>query len=334
MAMIELREVTREFNGLQALKGLSFTVRAGEIFGFIGPNGAGKTTTMRILATLLQPTTGDARINGYSVTLQSQIVKQFIGFMPDFFGIYDGLTVEEFLFFFAGAFRLPRSRRAEAVSEVLELTDMGGKRKVAVETLSTGMRQRLCLAKTLLHDPLVLLLDEPAAGLDPRGRIELRELLKTLRDLGKTIFISSHILPELADFCDRIGIIEEGRVIYAGYVEEALQGGKKSRQIRIKHLGDSSIAVKALSGIPGIGELEESEVQGNSSEGSGGEGAGGTAAGGVSVRVVTFQFAGELEDLAELVAILVSRGVKMVGLEEEAMDLEDLFLSVTKGGIS
>lgn len=314
--MIEVRDLQKEFDGVRALQGLSFRVERGEIFGFIGPNGAGKTTTMRILATLLEPTNGDAFINGYSVLREPHRVKQFIGFMPDFFGIYDGLTVEEFLIFFAGAFRLPKARRLQAVDDVLALVDLGEKRHLHVEALSAGMRQRLCLAKTLLHDPQVLLLDEPAAGLDPRGRIELRELLKTLGSLGKTIFISSHILPELADFCHRVGIIESGKMIYTGRVDEALEPHAKTRRIRLRFLGDSSGPIAILSESPLVQEIRENKSR-DSAPGS-----------------LEFRFGGQLEDLADLAAALVSQGVRLVGLEEEAVDLEDLFLSVTQRGIS
>ncbi|NCO96083.1 MAG: ABC transporter ATP-binding protein, partial [Armatimonadetes bacterium] len=218
--MVRIENLTKEYRKLRAVDDLSLTIEEGDAFGFIGPNGAGKTTTIRVLATLLAPTSGEAYIDSVSVTKEPAKVRNLVGYMPDFFGVYDDVKAWEYLDFFAAAHRVPAARRKRVIEDVLELTDLTGKRDAFVDDLSRGMKQRLCLAKTLLHDPKVLLLDEPASGLDPRARIELRELLKELRKMGKTIFISSHILPELAEFCNRIGILEQGKLVVSGPVHE------------------------------------------------------------------------------------------------------------------
>ena len=214
--MIEVINFTKRYGEFVAVDDLSFTIGKGEIFGFIGPNGAGKSTTIRFLATLLRPTSGEGRVDGHSVVADPMAVRRVIGFMPDNFGVYDGMKVWEFLDFFAVAYEIPRAYRKKIIGEVLELLDLTHKRDDYVNGLSKGMKQRLCLAKTLVHDPPVLILDEPASGLDPRARLEMKALLNELRGMGKTILISSHILSELADFCTSIGIIERGKLLAAG----------------------------------------------------------------------------------------------------------------------
>jgi ABC-2 type transport system ATP-binding protein len=221
--MIEVINFTKRYGDFVAVDNLSFAIGKGEIFGFIGPNGAGKSTTIRFLATLLRPTAGEGRVAGHSVTAEPMEVRRVIGFMPDAFGVYDGMKVWEFLDFFAVAYNIPRSYRKKIIGEVLELLDLTHKRDDYVNGLSKGMKQRLCLAKTLVHDPPVLILDEPASGLDPRARIEIRALLKELRTMGKTILVSSHILPELADICNKIGIIEQGELHVNGSVAEVMK---------------------------------------------------------------------------------------------------------------
>jgi len=211
-ALIELHGLTKRYGNLTAVDDLTLTIEEGAVFGFIGPNGAGKTTTMRILTTLLRPTSGTARIAGHSVTDDPRAVRRAIGYMPDFFGVYEDMKVWEYLDFFAACYDIPAARRAGMIDDLLALVDLGPKRDAFVDTLSRGMKQRLCLARTLTHDPRVLILDEPASGLDPRARIEMRELLRALQDMGKTIFFSSHILSEVADICTSIGIIEHGRL--------------------------------------------------------------------------------------------------------------------------
>src|SRR5579875_2633598 len=233
---------------LHAVKGIDLELEQGDIFGFIGPNGAGKTTTLKILATLLPPTAGTALIAGHDVVTEPDAVREVIGYMPDFFGVYDDIKVWEYLDFFAAAYRIPKARRAGIIDDVLALTDLTVKKDSYVEELSTGMKQRLCLAKTLIHDPKVLLLDEPAAGLDPRARIEIKELFKELRAMGKTIVISSHILPELADFCNHVGIIERGRMLISGSVTEVMNQVSGGRMLIVRLLGDAESAVRLLEG--------------------------------------------------------------------------------------
>src|SRR5256714_6766974 len=228
--MIEIRHLRKEYRELVAVKDLNLELEPGDIFGFIGPNGAGKTTTIKMLATLLMPTAGSALVDGIDVVKYPEQVRSIVGYMPDFFGVYDDIKVWEYLDFFAAAYRIPKQKRPKVIDDVLTLTDLNVKKDAYVESLSRGMKQRLCLAKTLVHDPKVLLLDEPASGLDPRARIEIKELLKELRNMGKTIIISSHILPELADFCNKIGIIEKGEMIVSGDVNDIV------RQVREHHV--------------------------------------------------------------------------------------------------
>src|SRR5438477_8046490 len=228
--MIETNDLTKMYGDLYALNRLNLTLHQGDVYGFIGPNGAGKTTTMRILATLLNPSWGEATVCGYSIYTGSKEIRRVIGYMPDFFGVYDDMKVIEYLEFFAAAYRIKGPARKKICEEVLELVDLTYKRDALVTSLSRGMTQRLGLARVLLHDPQVLLLDEPASGLDPRARIEIRALLKELRSMGKTILVSSHILPELADICNKIGIIERGKLLFDGDVESAI------RQVRQRHV--------------------------------------------------------------------------------------------------
>src|SRR5438093_5729992 len=221
--MIETRDLTKMYGDLYALNRLSIKLERGDVYGFIGPNGAGKTTTMRILATLLNPTWGEATVCGYSIYNGAKAIRRLIGYMPDFFGVYDDMKVIEYLEFFAAAYRIKGPERRRKCDQVLELVDLGYKRDALVTSLSRGMTQRLGLARVLLHEPQVLLLDEPASGLDPRARIEMRGLLKELRNMGKTILVSSHILPQLADICNKIGIIERGKLLFDGDVQTAIR---------------------------------------------------------------------------------------------------------------
>src|SRR5215471_15129298 len=221
--MIETRDLTKMYGDLYALNRLTIKLERGDVYGFIGPNGAGKTTTMRILATLLNPTWGEASVCGYSIYNGAKEIRRLMGYMPDFFGVYDDMKVIEYLEFFAAAYRIKGAERRRKCDQVLELVDLGYKRDALVTSLSRGMTQRLGLARVLLHEPQVLLLDEPASGLDPRARIEMRGLLKELRSMGKTILVSSHILPELADICNKIGIIERGQLLFDGDVPSAIR---------------------------------------------------------------------------------------------------------------
>lgn len=312
--MIEIRGVTKIYKDLVAVNNLNLTIGQGDIFGFIGPNGAGKTTTIKILATLLKPTQGFALIGGYNVLTQPDDVKRIIGYMPDFFGVYDDMKVWEYLDFFAAAYKIERNRRKKIIDDVLELTDLTHKKEDYVEALSRGMKQRLCLAKTLVHDPQVLLLDEPASGLDPRARIELRELLKELRRMGKTILISSHILTELADFVNTIGIIEQGNLLYAGDVQSITDQLRGARMVHIKVRPESADkAEEILLGLvnaPPPESLQSVERDNNEFE--------------VSVALTS-------EDWTFINERLYGGGVKILEVKEHEIDLEDVFMKITKG---
>jgi ABC-2 type transport system ATP-binding protein len=308
--VIVCRHLSKSYGAFQALEDLNLEIDKGDTFGFIGPNGAGKTTTIRILSTLLEPSEGEAVVAGYSVVEHPEEIRRVLGYMPDKFGVYDGMKVWEYLDFFAGAFRIARSSRGQLIDDVLELTDLGHKKDFFVEALSTGMRQRLCLAKTLLHDPQVLILDEPASGLDPRARIEMRELLKELTRMGKTIMISSHILPELSDFCNRVGILEAGKLLAAGKVDDIMGTLQSERRISVRLLRNGEQAAEWLQNEDSVSGLDL--VQGSPCK-------------------LRFAFAGELEALAALAERLATPEYGLVGFEEQKTDLEDLFLRVTKG---
>src|SRR5215467_14230968 len=247
--MIETRDLTKMYGDLYALDRLTLKLEKGDVYGFIGPNGAGKTTTMRILATLLNPTWGEATVCGYSIYNGAKEIRRLIGYMPDFFGVYDDMKVIEYLEFFAAAYRIKGPERRKKCEQVLELVDLGYKRDALVTSLSRGMTQRLGLARVLLHEPQVLLLDEPASGRDPRSPIDMRALLKELRNMGKTILVASHILPELADICNKIGIIERGQLLFDGDVQAAI---KQVRHNTIYHVAVANdLNAKALELIEG-----------------------------------------------------------------------------------
>jgi ABC-2 type transport system ATP-binding protein len=254
-SMLEVKSLRKEFGNLVAVKDISFQLAPGDVFGFIGPNGAGKTTTIKMLATLLEPTAGTATLNGIDIVRYPEEVRPLLGYMPDFFGLYEGITVTEYLEFFAAAYRIPRSQRAQIIQNVLELTDLTVKKDAYVETLSRGMQQRLCLAKSLVHDPQLLLLDEPASGLDPRARIEIKELIRELGAMGKIVLVSSHILPELADFCNKIGIIEKGELLVWGPVDEIIARLQPARVLQIRVLDDPEPLANYLESIPHISSL-------------------------------------------------------------------------------
>src|SRR6476469_1266265 len=237
--MIEVRHFTKRYGDFVAVDDLNFTIRQGEVFGFIGPNGAGKSTTIRFLATLLRPTSGQGFVAGHSVVDDPMAVRRVIGFMPDDFGVYDGMKVWEFLDFFAVAYQIPRTHRKQIIGQVLELLDLTHKRDDYVNGLSKGMKQRLCLAKTLVHDPPVLILDEPASGLDPRARLEMKALLNELRGIGKTILVSIHILSELADFCTSIGIIERGKLLAAGSIQQIQRQLRSHRVLKVRVIDET-----------------------------------------------------------------------------------------------
>jgi ABC-2 type transport system ATP-binding protein len=306
--MIEVRNFTKRYGDFVAVDDLSFTIGQGEVFGFIGPNGAGKSTTIRFLATLLRPTSGTASVAGHSVVDDPMAVRRVIGFMPDDFGVYDGMKVWEFLDFFAVAYEIPQSYRRKIIGEVLELLDLTHKRDDYVNGLSRGMKQRLCLAKTLVHDPPVLILDEPASGLDPRARLEMKALLNELRGMGKTILVSSHILSELADFCTSIGIIERGKLLAAGSIQEIQRQLRAHRVLKVKVLDDTvDRAAGILRGDDGVRQVESYD------------------------HTLSAEFEGQDEDMARLLGRLISAGVAVQSFAEEPLSLEEVFMMITKG---
>ena len=251
-AVVQTENLTKQYGRFTALHDLNLTIERGAIYGFIGPNGAGKTTTMRILATLLEPTHGRAWVSGYPVMEEPHEVRRRIGYMPDFFGVYDNMMVWEYLDFFAAAYHVPEARRKGMIDDLLSLVDLSAKKNSFVEELSRGMKQRLCLARTLVHEPELLILDEPASGLDPHARIELRELLKELRSLGKTILVSSHILTELAEMCTHIAIIERGKLLLSGGVADILKAMQPAREIYVRVLDKAPQAAKLLESLGGV----------------------------------------------------------------------------------
>jgi ABC-2 type transport system ATP-binding protein len=306
--MIEVIHFTKRYGDFVAVDDLSFTIGQGEVFGFIGPNGAGKSTTIRFLATLLRPTSGQGRVAGHSVVDDPMAVRRVIGFMPDDFGVYDGMKVWEFLDFFAVAYEIPQSFRRKIIGEVLELLDLSHKRDDYVNGLSKGMKQRLCLAKTLVHDPPVLILDEPASGLDPRARLEMKALLNELRGMGKTILISSHILSELADFCTSIGIIERGKLLAAGSIQEIQRQLRSHRVLRVRVLDDDTDRAAAiLRDDHGVRAVESYD------------------------HTVTAEFEGQDEDMARILGRLIGSGVAVHSFAEEELSLEEVFMMITKG---
>jgi len=305
--MIETRGLTKYYGPLAALTDLSLQINEGDIFGFIGPNGAGKTTTMRILATLLEPTRGQAFINDLDVGKNGLKVRRMVGYMPDFMGVYDDLKVYEYLEFFAAAFGLDRSKRKSIISDVLELTDLTVKRSSPVDGLSRGMQQRLQLARVLIHDPKVLILDEPASGLDPRARIEIRELLRELKRMGKTIMISSHILSELEEMCDHVGIIESGRLIFSGTMAEISARMGLSLKFSVRVVGDAEAAADVLRSLP---EIADVQVSGDGLDVALREGVTGD---GLIART------------------LVRAGIDVVAIVPRQLKLDDAFLQLTKG---
>jgi len=314
--IIEIQGLTKQYGDLTALNDLYLTLQEGDVFGFIGPNGAGKTTTMRILTTLLKPTSGTAWVAGHSITSDPRGVRRAIGYMPDFFGVYDDMKVWEYLDFFGACYDIPPGIRAGMIDDLLALVDLGHKKDAYVEGLSRGMKQRLCLARTLTHDPQILILDEPASGLDPRARIEMRELLRELKNMGKTIFFSSHILSEVADICTSIGIIEAGRLIAHGDMAEMKRQLRTHRLIQLRALGDT-LPLQAFL-------LSRPEVH-NVTIGDAADLPSGT------LRV---DFSGDDNALGQLLADIVAQKLPLVGFFEETGDLEDVFLHVTQGIIN
>jgi len=308
--MIETVDLTKKYGDFIALDSLDLKLERGDLFGFIGPNGAGKTTTIRILSTLLAPTWGEAYVCGYSVHTHPREIRRAIGYMPDMFGVYDDMRVGEYLEFFAAAYRIDGPARRQVAERSLELVDLDSKRDELVTSLSRGMTQRLGLARVLLHDPEVLLLDEPASGLDPRARIEMRNLLKRLQGMGKTILVSSHILPELADICNRVGIIEYGRLLACGGVQELLAQVRGRPVILFRVAGPAEPAADLLASCP-----EAAEVVIRDGE-------------------IAVTLAPNVTDHSPLAARLVAAGHGLVGIREAEVNLETAFLELTRGPLA
>ncbi|MDQ3855816.1 MAG: ABC transporter ATP-binding protein [Chloroflexota bacterium] len=317
-SLVRTERLTKRYTGLTALDTVSLDVERGAIFGFVGPNGAGKTTAIRILCTLLEPTSGEAWVDGCSVRDEPVEVRKRIGYMPDFFGVYEDMKVWEYIDFFARCYEVPQERRAKLADELLGLVDLGHKKEAYVESLSRGMKQRLCLARTLVHDPELLILDEPASGLDPRARIEMRELLKELRAMGKTIVLSSHILAELADVCTHIGIIERGRLLATGRVDSMIQRLSVRRRILMRVNGRGRTAWNLLAGFPGVTDVGFESAEPVTDD---------------VPAALRFGLTEQAPDQSELLHRLVTSGVPVRSFAEESGDLEDVFMQITKGEV-
>lgn len=305
--MIELTDFGKDYGDFTAVGSLTLKIGAGEMFGFIGPNGAGKSTSIRFLATLLKATRGDGTVNGFSVNRQPMDVRRSIGYMPDDFGVYDGMKVWEFLDFFAVAYRIGRSQRKAVIGDVLELLDLTHKRDDYVNGLSRGMKQRLCLAKTLVHDPPVLILDEPTSGLDPRARIEVKALLRELRRMGKTILISSHILSELADCCTSIGVIERGQLLMHGTIDSVYRQLRRNRIVEIRFVENQAEGVSILRSSPTLRSID------------------------IEDNRVTVELETDDMGLSDILERLMKSNVKIRSFNDKDPNLEDVFMQVTKG---
>lgn len=310
--MIEVRAVTKKFGSLVAVDNVSLTVGPGEVYGFIGPNGAGKSTTMKVLACLLKPDSGQAFVDGLDVTKDGDQIRKILGYMPDVLGVYDDLTVEEYLHFFAAAFKIPRKQRRATIEGVLDLTDLTEKKKSMVDSLSRGMKQRLGVARVLVHDPKVLLLDEPASGLDPRARIEMRELLTELARMGKSLIVSSHILSELGQMSTSIGIIERGKLLYSGSIEDAYARMGVGDRVKIK-LEDSVASPETLrAALVADNRITSAEVDGH---------------------VLDVELTPGQKSHHFLMELLIAKGVRIASFTPETPRLEDAFMSLTKGQV-
>lgn len=304
--MLRIINLVKKYGRFTAVDNLSMEIGEGEIFGFVGSNGAGKTTTMKIVAGLLKQTSGDVLVDGVSISSGSRGIKKKIGYMPDFFGVYDDLKVDEYMDFYSGIYGVPYGEREAIRGQLLELVNLSHKRDAYVDSLSRGMKQRLCLARSLIHDPRLLILDEPASGLDPRARIEMKAILKELRSMGKTVLISSHILPELAELCTSVGIINEGRLVASGSVDAIMQKLSGTRKIRIRLLDHGEAAVRLLQ--------EEPLIQDVSLMGD----------------VMEADFKGNEEQLPAILKKLVTNDIPVISFSDEGGSLESVFMHLTK----
>ncbi len=304
--MLEIKNLRKDYGKYTAVNNLNLTVEKGEIFGFVGPNGAGKTSTMKIIAGLMPATSGEVYVDGINALNESRKVKEKIGYMPDFFGVYDNLKVIEYLEFYASIYGINGAESKKVCGDLLELVDLTSKENAYVDSLSRGMKQRLCLARSLVHNPELLILDEPASGMDPRARFEMKEILRSLKDMGKTIIISSHILPELAELCTTIGIIEKGSFVIKGTVEEIMLNVYNSRPLKIKVLSKLEEAAAILKEIPKVDRI--------SAEGS----------------TLTVAYSGTEEEMSKLLSILISKNISVVSFGQSEGNLEEIFMKVTE----
>jgi ABC-2 type transport system ATP-binding protein len=315
--IIETKDLKKRYGKFDAVNGLSLEVPAGSIYGFVGPNGAGKTTTMRMLTTLTRPTAGQAWVAGHSVTQEPRAVRRAIGYMPDEFGVYDDMRVWEYLDFFAACYDIPESNRRRLIDDLLELVDLAHRRDDMVDKLSRGMKQRLSLARTLAHDPSILILDEPASGLDPRARVEIRELLVELSKMGKTIFFSSHILADVSEICTHIGIIEAGQMVAQGSMQDMRSQLMPHREIMVTVRDDETAEkVKSLvGGMPNVVNVELLDPKSGRSR-------------------VRIDFTGDDDGVAAINQKLHGENIAVLGFSEETKDLEAMFMRVTKGMVT
>ncbi|MED1663185.1 ABC transporter ATP-binding protein [Brevibacillus laterosporus] len=305
--MIQTQNLSKRYGKFEALKNVNLSIQKGSVYGFIGPNGAGKSTTMMILATLLPATSGKAYVGGYDVEKEPKEVKQLLGYMPDFFGVYDNLKATEYLDFYARAYNIPARNRSNLVADLLDLVNLSNKADAYVDHLSRGMKQRLGLARCLVHSPEILILDEPASGLDPRARIEMREILRKLQGMGKTILISSHILPELAELCDEIGVIEKGQLIANGAVNEVSTETRGISIMQVKTLGNVELAEQILHASPFVKRLDNKNSH------------------------FRFHFTGTPEEKVILLQQLIQENIPVTHFADSQENLEDVFLAITEG---
>ncbi len=310
---IETRDLTKSYGRMTAVDHLNLQVRRGALFGFIGPNGAGKTTTLRMLAGLLEPSSGEVVVAGERIDRDPRQLHRLIGYMPDFFGVYSDMLVWEYLDFYARCYQMPTARRKAMIGELLELVNLADKHDANVQALSRGMQQRLCLAHALIHDPQILLLDEPASGLDPRARVEMRELLKELAAMGKTVIVSSHILAELAEMCTQVGIVERGKLVASGTMDDIRRQLHASRVLRVRLLADEANALELLRTGTALGAGEPVVIPGHARPGT----------------TLEVEFSGDDYAAARLLAHWIARGAQVAEFSEAGNRLEDLFLQLT-----
>lgn len=312
--IIEIKNLTKRYGRRTAIDDLSLTVEEGDIYGFVGPNGAGKTSTIRIISTLLEPNEGEVWVSGHKVSQNPREIRRLIGYMPDFFGVYNDMKVWEYLDFFGACYQIHEDTRGNLIQDLLELVELGHRKEDMVDKLSRGMKQRLSLARTLIHDPQILILDEPASGLDPRARVEIRELLLELSRMGKTIFFSTHILADVAEICTRVGIIEAGKIIATGKIEELQELIIPQRQVELAVLDQAEEAKAILSKISGVSAIQLFPSSNPNQR-----------------TKIEFEFVGEIENLGFLLADLTNAGIPVIHFSEERRDLEEVFMRVTKG---